>query len=269
MGSYRFNCEDCEVRATTPVCKSCLADRRHQQWRGEIIAEIRAFHAEHGLVPASRDLSRLSRTRAKQAFGSWATAVRVAGFEPYKKGGAKPLPPQLGAPDLIPLSSRNEIVAWARVDPEDRPALVGRRWFLGSDGYAYGSRPGRSNRAMHRFLMDPDESESRDIDHINGNGLDNRRSNLRFATRAQNLQNRITPTGGRSRFRGVVWDSTRSRWQAKGSRNNQTSYIGTFDNELSAAVAAQRWRDEHMPFAQPDPELVKQLGEWPLTGAFV
>lgn len=194
----------------------------------------------------------------RKAYGSWRAALEDAGLTPVKPGQNAPAP-DIGGPDRLPLTSRHGVVGWTQLDPEDRERFVGRHLNLGTDGYAYLRWNGRQT-ALHRLLLDPGDL---DVDHINGDRLDNRRENLRVVTRAQNLENRTAPATGRSRFRGVAWSAQQGKWQAKGTRNNRTVYIGIFDGELDAAVAAQRWRDEHMPFAQPDPELIRLLGSWP------
>lgn len=257
-------CKSCgrTCHSAKSLCKTCQRVARHEKWRKEIITQIQAHHGHHGLPPALRDVPRQTAWRAKLVFGSWKAAVLAAGFTPHR--GRKPLPPHIGYPDRIPLTSGNEIVGWARVNPEDRKRLIGRRWFLGSDGYAYGTNPqGGSNVAMHRQILGLAPGSEFEVDHINGDRLDNRHCNLRLVTRAENLQNRTAPVTGRSRFRGVSWSSQHQRWMARASQNNRTVHLGVFDSELDAAVAAQRWRDEYMPFARPDPELVKALGGWP------
>lgn len=75
-----------------------------------------------------------------------------------------------------------------------------------------------------------------DIDHANGNGLDNRRSNLRFATRSQNSAN-SNKKGSTSRFRGVCWDKRRGNWHVAMRCNYRSVNIGNFASEEAAARA--------------------------------
>lgn len=74
-----------------------------------------------------------------------------------------------------------------------------------------------------------------EIDHVNGNPADNRIVNLRIATRAQNAKNIKKRRGAISRFRGVSRDG--SRWRAMINSDGVRTHIGTFDDELYAAVA--------------------------------
>jgi len=87
---------------------------------------------------------------------------------------------------------------------------------------------------MHRFLMDA--PQGMDVDHINGDGLDNRRENLRLCTRAENLRNKRKYCGT-SRYKGVFWHRYRHRWLAHIRLNRRNIYVGTFDNEEEAARA--------------------------------
>lgn len=76
-----------------------------------------------------------------------------------------------------------------------------------------------------------------EIDHINGNGLDNRRANLRFVTHAQNLANQRPQQGRTSRFRGVCWLRRDQVWRAQIKSGGKTCYLGCFADEEDAARA--------------------------------
>ena len=66
--------------------------------------------------------------------------------------------------------------------------------------------------SMHTQLLNPPPGY--ECDHINGDGLDNRRANLRIATRAQNQQNRLKKTGTTSRYKGVSLTPDGTKWTA-------------------------------------------------------
>lgn len=90
-------------------------------------------------------------------------------------------------------------------------------------------------RFMHRVILGAEEG-GLDVDHKNHNGLDNRRSNLRFATRSQNLAN-ARSTGGRSRYRGVVPSGNAGTWRSQIKNSGKTVLLGTFSTEIEAAQA--------------------------------
>jgi hypothetical protein len=70
-------------------------------------------------------------------------------------------------------------------------------------------------------------------DHVNGNGLDNRRENLRIVTKRQNGQNlHIQKT---SRFPGVSWHKRDKKWEAEIKIAGKTHYLGIYDSEEAAA----------------------------------
>lgn len=84
------------------------------------------------------------------------------------------------------------------------------------------------------------------VDHINGNGLDNRRANLRPATQAENMRNRekqrfvrgdVRPT---SRYKGVSLRRTSGRWYAYINGGGKARYLGSFVDETDAARAYDR-----------------------------
>ena len=92
----------------------------------------------------------------------------------------------------------------------------------------------RKKVAMHNVIMKP--SEGFIVDHINGNGLDNRRSNLRIATRQQNTFNSVHK-GGTSKYKGVALDKESGLWRAYIAKDGKRTWLGRFPDELSAAIA--------------------------------
>jgi hypothetical protein len=76
------------------------------------------------------------------------------------------------------------------------------------------------------------------VDHKNLNTLDNTRTNLRLATRSQNMFNRNKiKSNTSSRFRGVCFDKRRKKWCAYITVEGKRIWLGTFDNEIDAAMA--------------------------------
>ncbi|WP_246173430.1 HNH endonuclease [Limnoglobus roseus] len=90
---------------------------------------------------------------------------------------------------------------------------------------------------MHRLIMSPKSSEF--IDHIDGNGLNNSRSNLRIASNAENQQN-SGPRKGSSQYKGVSWSASRQVWRVAFRWNGQHYFVGSFPNEIEAARAYNR-----------------------------
>ena len=91
---------------------------------------------------------------------------------------------------------------------------------------------------LHRYLMSP--TNGLHVDHANGDGLDNRRSNLRLATRFENLRNQRKQKNRSSKFKGVTWHAARGKWRAqidtKGLPRSE-GHLGYFMSEEAAAVA--------------------------------
>jgi hypothetical protein len=144
------------------------------------------------------------------------------------------------------------------VDADDLALIEPWRWWVNCNGYAIrqGRRDGqRWSIFMHRVILGLELGDSRSVDHINRDKLDNRRLNLRTATQAENRQN-VGSLGGSSRFRGVAWLRRERKWQAKAQLNGRTFWLGNFRDELAAAHAAEAFRASRMPFAEPDIELL-------------
>jgi hypothetical protein len=133
---------------------------------------------------------------------------------------------------------------FAIVDPEDYERLSKYRWHLSksaTNSYAarlQRVRPGGPRRKiwMHREVIDIPEHML--CDHISGNGLDNRKANLRPATVSQNLCNRQkTRSKTCSKYKGLEWDKIQRKWKARIHYNGQKIYLGSFAREIDAAKA--------------------------------
>lgn len=74
-------------------------------------------------------------------------------------------------------------------------------------------------------------------DHASGNGLDNRRSNLRSATNSQNNANARKRRGTGSRYKGVSWRADKQKWRAYLVENGKQIFLGYFLTEETAAMA--------------------------------
>jgi hypothetical protein len=125
------------------------------------------------------------------------------------------------------------------VDPEDLPLVSQFSWHAlkshGKDKW-YAKRNTPSKVLMHVLLMG-----GKGVDHRNGNGLDNRRDNLRFASRSQNAQNAAKPRTSSHRFKGVVPPRGRlGAWGIRITVDGKQRTFGGFATEEEAARAYDR-----------------------------
>ena len=89
---------------------------------------------------------------------------------------------------------------------------------------------------MHRDILKPPDHLC--VDHINHNGIDNRRANLRLATHRQNSYNRIHFTKNpSSKYKGVSFRKRTKKWDAKIRYDGKNKHIGSFKDEIEAAKA--------------------------------
>ena len=122
------------------------------------------------------------------------------------------------------------------VDDCDFESLSGHKWCVSKgkgNFYAARSEDGRTI-LMHRQIIDA--PQGMDVDHINHNGLDNRRFNLRACTRSQNLGNQRKQRNATFKYKGICWEHTNS-WSARICLNYTQIYLGTFKSEFLAAKA--------------------------------
>ena len=123
----------------------------------------------------------------------------------------------------------------AIVDADDYDLLNSRKWCTSKHRdlfYAHRKEGGRTIQ-MHRQIL----NAPKDLycDHINHNGLDNRRANLRLCTPSQNCQNQLPQAGFSSIYKGV--SRLGNRWRAVIKLDGRYISIGSFDNQLDAAIA--------------------------------
>jgi len=111
-----------------------------------------------------------------------------------------------------------------------------------SCGRVYAMRTvNETSEIMHRVILGRKLgrklSANEQVDHIEGVGLDNRRKNLRLATKAQNAFNKKLHTNNTSGYMGVCWSKYHKRWAARVQANNKSYHLGYFDDVLEAALA--------------------------------
>lgn len=172
---------------------------------------------------------------------------------------ARPKPELVNGPTIQP----GDIVVpltkgfYAVIDPQDAERVLAHSWCVAErDNRLYGQSrvivPGQSSRQLvylHRFILDaPDDVL---VDHEDREGLNCRRSNLRFASHADNTQNQAIRSDNRSGYRGVSWSRTEQCWTVSIAANNHRKYIGRFADLVEAAKAYDAVaRELHGEFAR-------------------
>jgi hypothetical protein len=146
-------------------------------------------------------------------------------------------PVRLDAPE--PPNERVKYISLTRgkqalVDAEDYDRLMKHKWTASSSGpkcYAQRNEKGHSIM-MHREIMHAPKGMV--VDHIDGNGLNNCKSNLRICTQGQNNYNN-RPRGGTSGFKGVSYDKERGKYKAYVWENGRTVVLGRYAGQIEAA----------------------------------
>lgn len=131
---------------------------------------------------------------------------------------------------------------FALVDDEDFYEINGLRWCAHRNHGLWNacheirvSRGFRFNLYMHRVVLNaPMDME---VDHINHDGLDNRKCNLRLCTRSQNCSNARLLSRSTSGYKGVTWKKANKAWCAQICHKLQKIHIGLFDDAKEAARA--------------------------------
>ena len=147
---------------------------------------------------------------------------------------------------LIPLSNTNKCKGngqyFTQVDDEDYDELIKSNWqYNNRDGNVYAQRHEtvngkRTTIRMHRQIMKLTNPKIF-IDHIDHDGLNNQKSNLRTCTNQQNARNTSSRPNSSSKYLGVIWEKRRNHWVARINPNKKLIYLGSFNNEEDAARA--------------------------------
>jgi len=146
----------------------------------------------------------------------------------------------------------------AIIDDVDYAELSKYKWYARLEGKVYYAQRGvkksngkRTIQRMHRFLMNP--SVGIGVDHIDGNGLNNQRSNLRLCNQSENCRNQRAVRGGSSKYKGVDWFKLLNKWRAKIYVNHKSVHLGVFASEEDAASAYNNTAVKYFgEFAKPN-----------------
>ncbi len=129
----------------------------------------------------------------------------------------------------------------ALVDDKDFGVLSRLKWYFNS-GYAvrWGGYKGdkRFRLRMARIILKAKKGEI--CDHINGNTIDNRRSNLRICRQSENMRNRKKNKNSTSGIKGVTWDKESKSWRAQIQVNGKKVNVGRFKNLKDATRAHKK-----------------------------
>jgi hypothetical protein len=141
---------------------------------------------------------------------------------------------------MIEIAIRGGLVAY--ISPEDVERVqryTWRRFQSHGNIYAVAYIPEdwalyrRRETFMHRLIMNAKPGQQ--IDHKDGNGLNNTRDNLRIASHTLNMQNSKSRSGSTSRYKGVSWNTQRGKWVAQIRYDGRTRFLGYYTYEDEAA----------------------------------
>jgi hypothetical protein len=132
---------------------------------------------------------------------------------------------------IILYNRKGQERARAIIDLEDIDKVKSYKWSLTTHRYIYNSN---NNLFLHNLIMG-----IKGIDHINGNSLDNKKCNLRMATKSQNAMNSKIPNNNTSGCKGVFWNNIYNKYQANICINYNTIHLGYF-KKIEDAIKARK-----------------------------
>lgn len=148
----------------------------------------------------------------------------------------------------------NNTSEYGLIDRKDYELIKHLTWNITKGFGPYIVAGGGNNKILlHRFLMNVTNTRIH-VDHINGNGLDNRRNNLRLCTNQENHFNTKKRQGTTSKYKGVYWNTERKKWQVSvKDLNGKTKSLGRYVDEVEAAKAYDKYvKNLYGKFANPN-----------------
>lgn len=146
------------------------------------------------------------------------------------------------------ITRRNGEVYTVLVDDEDLRSILSAGQVLTVDPkphttYVYARSPGARAQYLHRVLLGA--TKGCQVDHVNGNGLDNRRENLRLCTQTLNNGNQRLAKHNTSGIKGVAFHKASKKFRAYISVGDRHKHLGLF---LTEAEARQAYRDAALAY---------------------
>jgi hypothetical protein len=118
-------------------------------------------------------------------------------------------------------------------DKDDYEKIKMFVWHVDRHGYVE-TLPNNKHTKLHKMITQTNSKEN--IDHVNGNKLDNRKMNLRKCTICQNNMNRGIGKGNKSGYKGVSWDLKNKKWRVSISYKGKMKNLGRYDDIKEAAI---------------------------------
>lgn len=132
----------------------------------------------------------------------------------------------------ICLYKQNIEILRTKIDKDDYEKIKNYKWGI-SKNYVYSKK---ANMQLHQFLIG--KREGFEIDHINGDTLDNRKTNLRHCLHKENTRNR-------KNAKGYFWNKKIKKWTATISLNYKTKWLGDFENKQDAINSREKAEKEY------------------------
>lgn len=196
--------------------------KRSNKWKAEIRSDKRRYCL--GTFTTEENAFKAYRSMFKKLHG-------------YSYEHIDPIIDEVNNIVKIPLSMKQSILLhgkfYAIIDFDDYSKVQNISFRIKSDGYVQATINGKSV-SLHRIVMNYPRLH---VDHINGNKLDNRKSNLRLVTQAQNNCNCSKRLNCLSIYKGVTFHKRNNKWQAQIVKNKKNHHLGYFKSEVNAAQA--------------------------------
>lgn len=153
---------------------------------------------------------------------------------------------------IMKIKRSDDSIIEVKVDIEDYDKLIEFNWYADVNWKSIYIKTNNHDKLVghpatiliHRYLLNVDKDSHYTVDHIDGDTLDNRKSNLRLADNTQQLQNQRNRIDNTSSVRNVSYVSKRQKWRVKFQIKGKTVFDECFDDKSEAIKVADSKRKE-------------------------
>lgn len=242
-----------------------MTNNRKRKLKDEDVKKIlELYFTGWKLMPELSEIYKVSKNSIRDIIkGNTWKHIKRAEYMDYSERVRNPIVVKDDYIEIVLFKRDKTEAGRVKIDIEDLDKIKGYRWNLHSKGYAEtftkNDLEDKAQILMHRLLMGVEDTSF--IDHINHDGLDNRKVNLRIVTRSENGMNNSVSSRSKSGVIGVSYESKRNRlskWRAYISVDKKQIDLGYFENLEDAIVARLTAEKEYYQEFSPQKHLFEE-----------
>lgn len=268
MDKETWRCSICDCRweeTSNRYSKECLfgielCSKHHSQmkFKGYITDDTKSRRYEKRICDICGDTNMVSQMRVDNEYRGYllcnrhSIQLKQKGFiQDWTSADGNKIEIKEDYAEIMLYDKEGIVVASSKIDIEDIEKVSSFRWSLNNKGYISSSKAG----LLHRHLVNYDI-----VDHINRDKTDNRKKNLRSATKSENAMNINRRIDNKSGIIGVGWSENTSKWYVSVQVKNKKITKSDFLNKEDAIRQRLEWEHKYFKEFAPQRHLFEEYG---------